>query len=179
MGVPEGGRAEVALRGHDPVILVTIGTSDPFDRLLAAVARLPADEEIVAQCGTSAVHPENARCVTFLPFDELSALVCTARVVIMHAGAGSVLTALAAGRRPVAVPRLRRYGEAVDDHQVEFGRSLAAAGLITLVEDPGHLAGAIAAAPAAPPGRDGDGRLARDIGTYLRGQLQPAPSGPA
>ena len=161
------------------MILVTIGTSDPFDRLLAAVALLPAGEEVVAQCGNSTVRPENARCVTFLPFDELTGLVSAARVVIMHAGAGSVLTALAAGRRPVAVPRLRRYGEAVDDHQVEFGRSLAAAGLITLVEDPDDLAAAIAAAPAAPAGRDGDGRLARDIGTYLRGRLQPAPSGPA
>jgi UDP-N-acetylglucosamine transferase subunit ALG13 len=161
------------------VILVTIGTSDPFDRLLAAVEGLPPGEEVVAQCGNSTVRPRNARCVTFLPFDELTKLVAETRVVIMHAGAGSVLTALAAGRRPIAVPRMRRYGEAVDDHQVEFGRSLAAAGLVTMVEDPADLAQAVAAAPAAPAGREGDGRLARDIGAYLLDRLQPTPNGRA
>jgi UDP-N-acetylglucosamine transferase subunit ALG13 len=159
------------------VILVTIGTSDPFDRLLAAVAKLPPGEEIVAQCGDSTVRPANARCVSFLGFDELNALILAARVVVMHAGAGSVLTAHAAGRRPVVVPRLRRYGEAVDDHQVEFGRSLAAAELVTLVEDPDDLPGVIAAAPAAPAARGHDGRLAGEIATYLRGHLQPASSG--
>lgn len=159
------------------MILVTIGTSDPFDRLLAAVARLPAGEEVVAQCGNSTVRPGNARCVDFLAFDELTALVAEARVVVMHAGAGSVLTALAAGRRPIAVPRLRRYGEAVDDHQVEFGRSLAAAGLVTMVEDPDDLPRAIAIAPVGPGARGGDGRLAREIGTYLQSRLRPAAEG--
>jgi UDP-N-acetylglucosamine transferase subunit ALG13 len=159
------------------VILVTIGTSDPFDRLLAAVARLPTGEEIVAQCGASIVRPANARCVSFLGFDELNALIKSARIVVTHAGAGSVLTALAAGRRPVVVPRLRRYGEAVDDHQVEFGRSLAVAGLVTMVEDPVDLPGAITAAPAAPASRTHDGRLAGEIAAYLRGHLQPASSG--
>jgi len=161
------------------VILVTIGTSDPFDRLLAAVATLPAGEQIVAQCGDSTVRPANARCVSFLDFDELTALVADARVVIMHAGAGSVLTALATGRRPIVVPRLHRHGEAVDDHQVEFGRSLAAAGLVTMVDDPAGLAEAVATAPGAAAARAGDGRLARDIGAYLRGRLQPAAVRPA
>lgn len=161
------------------MILVTIGTSEPFDRLLAAVASLPAGEEIVAQCGDSTVRPANARCVGFLEFDELTALVARARIAIMHAGAGSVLTALAAGRRPIVVPRLRRYGEAIDDHQVEFGRSLAAAGLVTMVEDPAGLAEAVTTAPGAAAARAGDGRLARDIGDYLRGHLRQAAGGGA
>jgi exopolysaccharide biosynthesis glucuronosyltransferase PssE len=161
------------------VILVTIGTSDPFDRLLAAVARLPRGEQVVAQCGTSTVRPGNARCVGFLAYDELAELVTAARVVVMHAGAGSVLTALAAGRRPIVVPRLARYGEAVDDHQVEFGRALAAAGLVTMVEDPDDLPGAVETAPAAAAHRAGDGRLARELGTYLHSRLRTAADGGA
>jgi UDP-N-acetylglucosamine transferase subunit ALG13 len=155
------------------VIVVTIGTSDPFDRLLAAVALLPGDEEIVAQCGDSTVRPANARCVAFLGFGELNALLASARVVVTHAGAGSVLTALAAGRRPIVVPRLRRYGEAVDDHQVEFGRSLAGAGLVTMVEDPAGLPAAVATAPTIPAAREADGRLAGEISAYLRSRLRP------
>jgi UDP-N-acetylglucosamine transferase subunit ALG13 len=159
------------------VLFVTIGTSDPFDRLLAAVAALPPGEEIVAQCGDSAVRPANASCVGFLGFEELTGLVARARIVVMHAGAGSVLTALAAGRRPVVVPRLRRFGEAVDDHQVEFGRSLAAAGLVTMVEDPAGLPEAIAGAPTRPAARAADGRLAGEISDQLRGRLRPAAGG--
>lgn len=156
------------------MILVTIGTSDPFDRLLAAVALLPPGEEIVAQCGDSTVRPANARCVSFLGFGELNALIVSARIVVTHAGAGSVITALSAGRRPIVVPRLRRYGEAVDDHQVEFGRSLAAAGLATIVENPSALPAAVESAPTIPAARDLDGRLADEISAYLRDCLRPA-----
>ena len=38
------------------MILVTIGTSDPFDRLLRAIEQLPNDEEVVAQCGKSTLR---------------------------------------------------------------------------------------------------------------------------
>ena len=61
-----------------------------------------------------------ARGSTSSPFDELVEHVRRARVVVSHAGVGSVLTALANGKRPVVVPRLHRFGEAVDDHQLPF-----------------------------------------------------------
>ena len=66
-----------------------------------------------------------------------------ARVVITHAGVGSVMVALANGKRPVVVPRRKSFGEAVDDHQLQLGRRFSAAGLVTLVEEPDHLGGAL------------------------------------
>jgi UDP-N-acetylglucosamine transferase subunit ALG13 len=63
-------------------------------------------------------------------------LVRRARVVVCHAGVGTILTALANGRRPIVVPRLARHGEAVDDHQVALARRLADVGLVLLAEDP-------------------------------------------
>jgi UDP-N-acetylglucosamine transferase subunit ALG13 len=125
------------------VIFVTTGTCEPFDRLLAAVGAAGLDEEVVVQHGASAVRPAGARCVDFLPFDELVELVRSARIVVTHAGVGSVLTTLTNGKRPVVVPRLAAAGDAVDDHQLEFARRLAARGLVTLVEDLGELGAAI------------------------------------
>jgi UDP-N-acetylglucosamine transferase subunit ALG13 len=58
------------------------------------------------------------------------------------------MVALANGKRPVVVPRLQRFREAVDDHQLFFARRLASAGLVTLVEDPHELASVIESAPA-------------------------------
>ena len=135
------------------MILVTIGTSLPFDRLLSALDGLAEKERVVVQAGASSLRPAGAEVVDFLPFDELVELIESARVVVTHAGAGSVLLSLRIGRRPVVVPRLHRCGEAVDDHQLEFGRRMASLGLVTLVEDPADLDAALAgdegaAAPA-------------------------------
>lgn len=127
------------------MIFVTTGTCEPFDRLLHAVDAASIDEELVVQHGFSPVRPRGARCVEFLPFAELVELVREARVVVTHAGVGTVLTALANGKRPVVVPRRAEAGDAIDDHQLEFARRVAADGLVTLVEDLDDLPAALAA----------------------------------
>jgi UDP-N-acetylglucosamine transferase subunit ALG13 len=127
------------------VILVTVGTNEArFDRLLRAVDGLGDGEELLVQHGPSTVRPAGARCVDFLPFDELAAEMRRARVVITHAGVGSTITSLLNGKRPVVVPRLASMGEAVDDHQVPFARRLHEAGLVQLVADPADLPAAVA-----------------------------------
>jgi UDP-N-acetylglucosamine transferase subunit ALG13 len=117
------------------VIFVTIGTSEPFDRLIAALPD-DASEELVVQCGQSSMRPAGAEVHEYLSYDELVTLVRRARVVVCHAGVGTILTALANERRPIVVPRLARHGEAVDDHQVALARRLADVGLVLLAEDP-------------------------------------------
>jgi UDP-N-acetylglucosamine transferase subunit ALG13 len=153
------------------MIFVTLGTSEPFNRLLAGLDPLPADEEIVVQLGASTVRPVGARCVEFLAYDEVIDLMRRARVVVTHAGAGSVLAARGQGKVPVVVPRLRRHGEAVDDHQVQFGRRLHRAGLVTLVEDPASLPAALQAGTATPVPAAVPGRLVEELRSYLRERL--------
>jgi UDP-N-acetylglucosamine transferase subunit ALG13 len=127
------------------MIFVTVGTGEqPFDRLLRAFESLSFDEPLVVQRGPSTVEPESAACFDYLPFSEMLAQMQDARVVITHAGVGSVIAALTAGKRPVVVPRRRCFGEAVDDHQVEFARRLADSGLVRLVDDPRDLDDALA-----------------------------------
>jgi UDP-N-acetylglucosamine--N-acetylmuramyl-(pentapeptide) pyrophosphoryl-undecaprenol N-acetylglucosamine transferase len=130
------------------VIFVTLGTNEaPFDRLVRAVELLPSTEAIVVQVGASAVRPPNALCVEELPFEALAEHVRRARVVVTHAGVGSVLVALTNGKRPVVVPRRAAHGEAVDDHQVDFACRFAEAGLVTVVDDPIDLAAAVVDVP--------------------------------
>ena len=133
------------------MIFVTTGTCEPFDRLLRAVDSLEVDEELIAQHGHSPVRPRGADCVDFLAYDELVEVVRRARIVITHAGVGSLMTALAAGKRPVVVPRRCAFGEAVDDHQVPFARRAGELGLATLVEEIGTLALAIVECPSDGP----------------------------
>ena len=158
------------------MIFVTIGTNEPFDRLLDAVDRLTTSEPIVVQCGSSGVRPARAECVSYLPFETVLRYMSEARVVVSHAGVGSILAALGCGKRPVVVPRIHRLGDAVDDHQLELGRKLADADLVTLVEDPDLLEAAIQ--PDGDRGRmlgDSDGRLATELRGYITSQVAARP----
>jgi UDP-N-acetylglucosamine transferase subunit ALG13 len=153
------------------MIFVTIGTSEPFDRLLRALP-LVVGEELVVQAGESTTRPRDARCITYVPFDELVELVRAARIVVTHAGVGTIMVALANGKRPIVVPRLARFGEAVDDHQLGLARRLDKAGFVTAVEDEAELAKAIAVVQATPLGtHDGNGSLARDLLAYMSERL--------
>lgn len=132
------------------MIVVTVGTNEaPFDRLLAAFDVDRPEEELLVQYGASSVRPRGATCVEFLSYDELVEAIRRARVVVMHAGVGSIMTALANGKRPLVVPRLRRFGEAVDDHQLSLGRRLHDGGLVTLVERPEDVLRAVGDAAGA------------------------------
>jgi UDP-N-acetylglucosamine transferase subunit ALG13 len=131
------------------MIVFTIGTSEPFDRLVAvadAVAEA-CDERVLVQSGRTRCRLTRAEMVSFVPYDELLKLVTEARIVVTHAGAGSALLALGQDKRPVLVPRLRRHGEAIDDHQVIFGERLAALGLAHFVNDPADLPNVLRSLP--------------------------------
>jgi UDP-N-acetylglucosamine transferase subunit ALG13 len=160
------------------MILVTIGTYEaPFDRLLRQVARFESDEPVVVQHGMSQIRPPGATCVAYVPFDELAAFMQSARVVITHAGVGSILLATASGKRPIVVPRMARFGEAVDDHQVAFARRLADDGMVTLVEDPADLPVAIRSVAPEAESISGDaGPLIAELTGFLDRTLGALPA---
>jgi UDP-N-acetylglucosamine transferase subunit ALG13 len=154
------------------MILVTIGTSEPFDRLLAGLELLPREEELVLQCGTSAhAGPHWARRFDYLGAAELAAEMRRARAIVMHAGVGSIITALEQGRRPIVVPRLHRFGEAVDDHQLALARRLADIGLVRLVEDLALLPAAVMRPPPELPRAPGGDGLVGELRSFLRGAV--------
>jgi UDP-N-acetylglucosamine transferase subunit ALG13 len=148
------------------VIAVVLGTQAyPFDRLLRALDGV--EEELVIQGGASTHRPPGATWFDYLEYPALVERVRAARLVVAHAGVGAIVTAVSEGKRPVVVPRLKRYGEAVDDHQLPFARRLAETGLVTLVEDPAGLPAALLETPAPPPALGGESRLAADLREYL------------
>jgi exopolysaccharide biosynthesis glucuronosyltransferase PssE len=133
------------------VIFVTVGSTEiPFARLIQALARLPADE-LRVQYGGGAPPAHAAEAVDFMSFGEVMERVEAADVVVCHAGAGSILCAVRAGHTPVVVPRLKRFSEAVTDHQAELARALAHEGKVSAVYHESRLAEAVAATPPRRP----------------------------
>jgi UDP-N-acetylglucosamine:LPS N-acetylglucosamine transferase len=119
---------------------VAVGTHrQPYDRLLAIVTGGIEDgllpEPVRAQVGPARWKAANAEVSAHLSRGELEAAIRSADVVICHGGAGIISSALAAGRRPIVVPRRAALGEHVDDHQYQLTRKLAEWGLVVVVED--------------------------------------------
>jgi len=150
------------------MIFVTVGTNEaPFDRLLEGVDALNLDEDLVVQHGPSTIRPRGADCHEFLAFDQIVDFMRAARVVISHAGVGSVLVALANDKHPVVVPRLRQFGEAVDDHQLSFARRLHREGVLTCVERREAFELVVISGRSPAPPRRRPGNLADDLRAYL------------
>ena len=106
------------------MIFVTVGSQKfPFDRLIRKVDQMLREgliqEEVFIQTGAS-------RCVPSCPHqafcegEQFQTLLETCSVLITHGGAGTMVDAVKRGKRVIVVPHLARYGEHVDDHQLEL-----------------------------------------------------------
>ncbi len=132
------------------MIFVTVGNAlQGFPRLLEAVehevqqGRLRG-EDILFQCGhTSGFFPVSGRVVAFMPLEEFEENIQQAKLVISHAGAGTLIHVLRSGKVPLVMPRQKRYGEHVDDHQVELVGALAEQGRVIPVVNAEGLGRAI------------------------------------
>ena len=131
------------------MVFVTVGTHEqPFDRLVRAIDGLVADgtleEEAFVQTGYCTYEPEHCEWQRFVPAPEMRSRMEGADVVVTHGGPSSFIEAMAAGKVPVVVPRYKRFGEHVNDHQEAFVRLVAERqGGIVPVYDISDLAAAI------------------------------------
>ncbi len=156
------------------MIFVTVGTNQtPFDRLLLAIGDPPNGQALVVQHGPSIVRPPAAACFDFLPYGTLVDYVTASSVVVAHAGTGSVLVALQAGKRPIVMPRLERLGEAVDNHQLDFARRMEDAGLVDCIETAAELRELIALSGPSSPPTVSDGLIAKELRDYLVATIGP------
>ena len=112
-------------------VVVTLGTMRRygFRRALDGVLRvlpevLAPDAEVLWQVGVTDCTGLPLAGRVDVPATELRAAIADADLVIAHAGIGSCLTALDAGRSPVVLPRRQAEGEHVDDHQELIAREL-------------------------------------------------------
>lgn len=143
-------------------VVVTLGTMEDygFPRLVERVhALLPAGAEVLWQLGCTRVPGLAIEAHESLPEKTLRQAIAAADLVIAHAGCGSALTAMEAGRMPLLIPRRAIRGENIDDHQAELAAELKDRGL-AVVREVGELdlealleaaAGRVLRRPEPPP----------------------------
>lgn len=106
------------------MIFVTVGSRNyPFDRLFKRLDALYEDgtltESMFAQIGTSTYKPKNYDFKEFVSPEEFVELIEKADIVVTHGASGSIMKALNAGKKVIAVTRLEKYGEHINDHQIQ------------------------------------------------------------
>ena len=123
--------------GENNLIFVIVGTMYGFPRLIKEMDEIAKDidEDVIMQIGKTNYEPKNAKYFRFTSNGELTKLYDNARIVVCHSGVGTILTALEHGKIVVVVPRLKIYGEHIDDHQLEITRELEKEAMINAVYD--------------------------------------------
>ncbi|MDI9403150.1 MAG: glycosyltransferase [Limnohabitans sp.] len=109
------------------MILVTVGSQLPFDRLIAPVAawgRARGVKDIFFQHGGTTVNLTGFNHAAFIPPDEFGRLLDRATVVITHVGMGTILGCLERGKPILVLPRKASLGETRNEHQSASARSL-------------------------------------------------------
>lgn len=128
------------------MIFITLGSQKfQFNRLLKSVDELiegGLDEEVFAQIGYSNYKPKNYKYKEFLDREEFSEVINCSDIVITHGGTGAIIGAVKKRKKVIAVPRLAKYGEHVDDHQLQLVSQFRELDLIYSCED-GDLKSAI------------------------------------
>lgn len=102
------------------MILVSVGTQFPFDRMISTVDRWALETgrtDIVAQTGPSEYSPKAFKCFSMAGPDQFRQLQADAELFVAHAGMGSILTALEFGKPIIVMPRDHVRGEHRNGHQ--------------------------------------------------------------
>lgn len=161
------------------MIFATVGTQLPFDRLIESLdkwARKRSNSICFAQTGGAGAVPRHMNYAAHLTPSQFATHVAGCKVIVSHAGMGTILTALSFKKPIIIMPRLAAYGEHRNDHQLATVESLyGRAGIYTaLDQDALHdqlnhlseLTGAAAASDCASP------ELLNAVRTFVAGQGQ-------
>lgn len=117
------------------MIFVTLGSQKfQFNRLLKKIDELVEEkvitEKVFAQIGYSDYIPKNYEYEKFLNREDFAKKMKESNIVITHGGTGAIIGAVKAGNKVMAVPRLAKYGEHVDDHQLQLLKEFEEMGII-------------------------------------------------
>ena len=107
------------------MILVLLGTqNNSFHRLLEKIDELieknVIDEKVIVQSGYTKYDSKNMRLFDLIPQEELERYQEQADLIITHGGVGSIISSIKKDKKVIAVPRLQKYQEHVNDHQKQI-----------------------------------------------------------
>lgn len=108
------------------MIFVILGTHElEFKRLLEYLEKMNINEDVVIQSGNTHFTSNKYKIIPFLDPNEFKNYIEKSDLVITHGGVGSILTGLRYKKKVITMPRLSKYKEHNDDHQLEICNKLS------------------------------------------------------
>ena len=126
------------------MIVILLGTQKySFHRLLEEVQRCidngTIKQEVIVQAGGTQFFSKEMKIFTLIEQNELEKLIEKADIIITHGGVGSIVNGVKLHKKVIAVPRLRKYGEHVNDHQIQIVETFSKQGFIKGIKDISEL----------------------------------------
>lgn len=122
------------------MIFVTLGTQDkPFLRLMQAVEKQIQEgniqEEVIAQTGSTKYESKIMQIIPYMEQSVFDQYMKEANIVITHGGVGTIIQGLQMKKKMIVAPRLAKYGEHVNDHQLQIATNFAKENYILLLSN--------------------------------------------
>jgi len=120
------------------MIFVTLGTQkQQFTRVLDLIenSKIFRKNRIIVQAGHTKYESNKMTILDFISYEEMEKYIEESKLVVCHGGVGSIFTALQKSKKVLVVPRLSKYGEHINDHQLEICEQLEKDGYITYLRD--------------------------------------------
>lgn len=122
------------------MVFVTLGTQDKtFERLIDAVEnqvkKQNIKEEVIVQAGSTKYVSDFVKIIPYMNENEFHDYMKKANIIITHGGVGTIIEGLELKKKMIVVPRLAKYGEHVNDHQVQIVENFEKSGYILAVYD--------------------------------------------
>ena len=126
------------------MIFVVLGTQKfQCNRLLEQIDKLIESKEIsqdvFAQIGHSTYKPKNFCFADFLNKDEFEKKMSDCDLLITHSGVGTIISGIDKNKKIIVYPRLKKYGEHIDDHQLEIAEAFAGKNYVLLCAEDDNL----------------------------------------
>ena len=119
--------------------LITVGTQkQEFNRMFEMVRQskeLKKEELIVQRGYTKCNNSKRIKAFDFIPLEQMEEYISKADIIISHGGVGTIFSAIKRGKKVIAIPRLEKYGEHINDHQIEICEELEKEGYILYYKD--------------------------------------------
>ena len=117
------------------MILVLLGTqNNSFKRLLEAIQhnidKKVITDEVIVQAGFTKFESKDMKILDLIDKEEFSKLQDEADLIITHGGVGSIISSLKKGKKVIVVPRLKKYDEHVNNHQLQIARRFEQEGYV-------------------------------------------------
>jgi len=126
------------------LIFISLGSQKfQFNRVLEEMDRLIKEEyiqcKVFAQIGYSTYIPKYYEYSKFLDKNEYLAKIENSSIVVTHGGTGSIINSVKKEKMVIGIPRLEKYGEHVDNHQLDIIEQFAEAELIYAIKEMDEL----------------------------------------